>query len=568
MARWLTATPRGGESGDVSAVLAMPFPGHHAHPSSLPPLYPDPEPGTAPLRVRIVGPETLPAWLVDFVRVAQDDPWIDLQVDVDAQIPGEHAHRIPWDARACLYVENRLHRCPAANPLNPVAVDGHGRSIESPAWPPGKKTDAAAGQVDVVLQAGRREPTLPAPRFGTWTLHPSLLNVDTGGAEWLHAVAAGSASTDVGLTLSAPGQTDIRLACSTTATERDAFQLQRAHAMAKLPGLLLRSLRKLVAGGIDIPGDRNFVLKLEAPELSTGIGIRALVRIGWRFMARRVQRRPDSRWRLASRVVANGLDPGQPLPEGMREHASAAGHEWADPCVVVDGGRTLVFFEEFGADLPKGRIACLELFADGRATELGTILEEPWHLSYPQVFRHDGAYMMVVESAQSGAIGVYRAESFPMRWTHQADLLRGRTCVDPTLFQHEGHWYLFTCVSEAGSSSCDDLFLFVGDDPLGPFQPHPCNPIATDVRHARPAGRLFERDGKLYRPAQDCAPSYGAGLVFREVTELSPGRYSERTVGTLEGWREGMDGCHTYSEGAGVELLDARTVDGDHGSRK
>src|SRR4029434_10255520 len=107
-------------------------------------------------------------------------------------------------------------------------------------------------------------------------------------------------------------------------------------------------------------------------------------------------------------------------------------------------------------------------------------------------------------------------------------MLSGIRAVDPTIVEHLGRWYLFTSVSEAGGSTWDELFLFVADTPIGPWAPHPMNPIVSDVRCARPVGALFLRDGVLYRPGQNSEKTYGHSLAVLEVTELTPDRYAER----------------------------------------
>jgi hypothetical protein len=130
-------------------------------------------------------------------------------------------------------------------------------------------------------------------------------------------------------------------------------------------------------------------------------------------------------------------------------------------------------------------------------------------------------------------------------------------CVDPTLHHHENHWYLFTNVSENGSSTSDELFLFVSERLEGPFVPHPASPIVCDVRRARMAGRLFHHHGRLIRPAQDCGPGYGNAVVFNEVLELGPTIYRERQLSRLAPrLKRQVAGCHTYNVYAGVEVLD------------
>src|SRR5690606_321782 len=281
------------------------------------------------------------------------------------------------------------------------------------------------------------------------------------------------------------------------------------------------------------------------------------------YAARRIDRlrgrRPGEPWRLVLRHGQVPLDPHAPV---MGEHIALQpdpDQSWADPCLVEADGRRLLFVEEFPPDMGSdGVIVCLELRADGSARRLGIALAEPFHLSYPQPFRWEGQWYMTVESGAARRVSLYRADEFPLRWTRISDLVVGRACVDPTLHEHQGHWYLFANVSESGGSTSDELFPFVADSPLGPFRPHPANPIASDVRHARPAGRLFEYHGRLVRPAQNCGPSYGAEVAFREIVTLSPSRYEERPLGQLGAWTSHLDGCHTYSAIDGLEVLDVR----------
>ena len=48
-------------------------------------------------------------------------------------------------------------------------------------------------------------------------------------------------------------------------------------------------------------------------------------------------------------------------------------------------------------------------------------------------------------------------------------------------------------------------------------------------------------------------------MVFNEVLVLSPTDYHERPLGRLDpDWAPGLDGCHTYNEASGVEVLDIR----------
>ncbi|MGH8165436.1 MAG: glucosamine inositolphosphorylceramide transferase family protein, partial [Rhodanobacteraceae bacterium] len=186
---------------------------------------------------------------------------------------------------------------------------------------------------------------------------------------------------------------------------------------------------------------------------------------------------------------------------------------------------------------------------NGPADVARRVLELPEHLSYPYVFAWEGLVYMVPEIGETGGpVSLFRARGFPDDWEFVCDLLTGLRAVDATLHPHDGRWYLFANIVETAGNENDELFLFSADTPLGPFQPHPQNPIVSDVRRARPAGRLFERAGRLIRPGQDCAGDYGRAIVFNEVLELSPERYAERPIGRLTpDWAQALIGCHTYA---------------------
>jgi hypothetical protein len=301
--------------------------------------------------------------------------------------------------------------------------------------------------------------------------------------------------------------------------------------------------------------------------LPAGAGLRALVRtLAVRFGIRwRQERLPyEDPWFVLIRQDGEPLHPERPTISHFQALAASDALGmliWADPCCVEDGDRRLIFVEECTPDASVAHIACLEVPEQGPVRRLGVVLDRPCHLSFPQVFAWDGKWYMTVESGQARCVTLYRAQGFPLMWQPVGDLISGRHCVDPVLHHHEGRWYLFVNVAESGGSTWDELFLFVADAMTGPFVPHPANPIVADVRRARPAGRLFMHDGRLIRPAQDCAVSYGAATVFNEILALSPTEYRERPLGRLDaGWAAGIDGCHTYSAAGGLEVLDARGV--------
>ncbi len=136
-------------------------------------------------------------------------------------------------------------------------------------------------------------------------------------------------------------------------------------------------------------------------------------------------------------------------------------------------------------------------------------------------------------------------------------LLDGVIAVDATWFAYDGRFWLFACVAREHAPLSEELCAFWSDHPFGPWRAHALNPIVDDPRGARPAGRLFEHQGSIVRPAQDVSLEYGGRILFQEVLELTPQSFRERTLGAFEpAGIDGARGVHTYDRSALHEVVD------------
>ena len=143
-------------------------------------------------------------------------------------------------------------------------------------------------------------------------------------------------------------------------------------------------------------------------------------------------------------------------------------------------------------------------------------------------FLMEGEYPFLVEEgaelfmAASGKL--YRCLEFPRRWQLEGEL----PCGNATLHRAVDRWWLF------GTGAFEEeLELYHAPKLGGPWQPHPRNPVKSDARNARPAGRLYWRNGALYRPAQ----MQGLGVSVNRVVRLTPHDYAERQVQIIPGLR-------------------------------
>jgi hypothetical protein len=241
-------------------------------------------------------------------------------------------------------------------------------------------------------------------------------------------------------------------------------------------------------------------------------------------------------------------------------HISAGvGRFWADPMVVRAGVDYHVFVEEYSRAQQKAHIAVVTLDEGGRFVDAAPVLEEGYHLSYPFVFEYRGCWYMVPDSSANKSIDVYECLDFPHKWVHAQTLFKGLDAADTTLVCYEEKWWLFTAVRDvAGSAEYDELFLFCADSPLSTkWTPHPQNPLVSDARRARPAGRFFTLGDCLYRPSQDCSVRYGYGVRVNQVVTLTSHDYEETEVDFIE-----PDGdahvlaTHTLSFADGLLVMD------------
>jgi hypothetical protein len=486
-------------------------------------------------RVGVLVPSTSPpAWIADAVaRLTTTGAEVEvLVVDVRGGRgePAGAARRLRW--------------------LSPGGLTG---AVDDPDAPrPLEQIDGARlvdryTHIDVLFCLGA-EPgdDVTEPSLGTWVVDGDPTTM--GLAETL----ADAGAVEVALRRRTDGQ---RRRLSASRVHRLSPLTTRARALWRLARLPARLLDDLLAGRAaqtTTPGDvaaGGGAPRLAARALRTGLR-RALTRTGW-FVA----------W--CDGACDGGYDGGPELPDLTAMSPLPAPRDvfWADPFPVVqNGGRgdeAVVFVEEWPRALGRGILAALRLTRGGDVERLGTVLQEEWHLSHPHVFDWEGERWLLPESAAAGRLDLYRCIDWPLRWEHERTLMEGSAIVDATPFVDEQGWWLFANVGGPPGTTHDELHLFFADTPLGPWLPHPANPVVSDPRRARPAGRLFREGNRLLRPAQDCGVRYGRALVVHEVTTLTRAAYAETAVARLDpGGLAGANRLHTLNRDGWLTVVD------------
>ena len=425
---------------------------------------------------------------------------------------------------------------------------------------------------DVLLRFGFRilkGPILQAAKHGVWSYHHGDNRVNRGGPAGFWEVMHERPTTGSILQILNEDLDNGRVIYRSYAkTDRSSVWRNRNNYYWKSAAFVTRKLRELAEYG---------PAALEAGPCSRGCN-------DVRFYSERLFRKPDNletlslvggylvgrareRIRRVREVDQWGIAFSRSKKPGpsttlyrFKEQWPAVGWSWADPFPVEAGDDYHVFLEVYNHATQRGHIGVSRLTRDGAFERPVKVLERPYHLSYPFVFRWRGTWFMMPESSKASRIEVFSARQFPWEWTPEAVLFDSLQAVDSTLVAVEGRWWLFTNVSpHPAIRNYDELFAFYGPTPFGPWTPHRRNPVKSDARSARAAGRFFGKGNALYRPSQDCSGRYGSAMVINRVDQLTPDVFQETIVARLEPrWRSGLSGTHTLNSCSGLTVIDFR----------
>ena len=428
-----------------------------------------------------------------------------------------------------------------------------------------------AADVDVLLRFGfriLRGGILDAARFGIWSFHHGDSRVNRGSMPGFWEVMQGTPTTGSVLqVLSEQLDAGTVLDRWVGSTELTSVALNKHNLYWKTAPMLPEALFRLYERGPE---------QMEAQRLEPGLPVyhdplrksptnAQVVRGVWGIFKRWVGAKARhlfhfDQWFVAYRKSKRADDPNLAFYQ-YTTLLPPKDRFWADPFVMERDGSHWIFLEEFPWKADKAHISVVEIDQDGKAGEVRTVLDRPYHLSYPFLFEDAGELYMIPESAQNQSVELYRCTRFPDEWTLQATLMEGVNAVDTTLHRHEGKWWMFVALTDLHLRNRDTVRLYHADSVEGPWTEHPGSPIKRDVRSARPAGALFERDGRLYRPTQDCAGRYGSAITINEVTEWTLTTYRERVVERVTpDWDKSVIATHTLNRAGAVTVIDGEML--------
>ena len=404
---------------------------------------------------------------------------------------------------------------------------------------------------------------MDATRYGVWRFHFGDWVRYRGGPPGFWEVYDGASVTSALLTRLLPDRDSVLvLRDGHFRTDSLSYTRNREHILARVgrwPAQVCLDIRNGATSRFSanaLRGAAQVRCAPGRPELficSCRIAARK-VQVAWRSLFRHDQ------WNvgLVEQPIAAFLKPQSRapvkwLPSPKREELRA------DPFGVLRDGRLTILCEHFSYRDHRGFIVAIESMNAAQATRVTIGPVPAVHMSYPLLLPTSERLFCLPEMSEAHEISLYASERFPDRWVKSATLIKDTAIVDATLFQHGEHWWLAGSEVAAFGANCE-LHLWYAPGIMGPWIAHPGNPVKVDIRSARPAGTPFVHDGVLYRPAQDCAATYGARVMINRVLTLTPQEFREEEAVAVDPDRAGpyASGLHTLSQVGGSTLIDGK----------
>lgn len=297
------------------------------------------------------------------------------------------------------------------------------------------------------------------------------------------------------------------------------------------------------------------------PKLGTRASVHYVTATVTQKIARYLDRRARVKksWAIATRTCAGLGLAASPWPSiaSYDVVADDGRRYFADPFLFECGGRTHLFAEEFPFSTGRGIISVAEIDAAGRVGAFRPVLERAYHLSFPFVFSHAGAHWMIPEACESGAVELYRAAEYPMRWVFDRTLIENVPGCDPVIVPFGGRYFMVLTATRWRGSTWDKQRVFFADSPLGPWQEQAGGMVHMDRTRARAAGAAFNVGERILRPAQNCSKFYGGSMTLLEVRRLSETQCHEVPLATINVTGPGgVTRTHTYSKSRSMEAVD------------
>ncbi|MBQ7631500.1 MAG: hypothetical protein IJS82_01905 [Paludibacteraceae bacterium] len=264
----------------------------------------------------------------------------------------------------------------------------------------------------------------------------------------------------------------------------------------------------------------------------------------------------SSKWDLAFiKEPIEDIVSGKPIHFIPVKNPYSDEYWFADPFILdVTDEYIYVLVEAMPATNHKGVIAKLTIQHDTMTiVKMDVILEEPWHLSFPDIQRRGDKIYILPEAAYSKQLHVYELPN-----TNDGKLKKVKTICDDiiwdsTITDYFGESLLFTAHQ---NDFYLDIYRWDKESEMFTLS----ESIHSDKQNMRMAGALFKVGERIYCPSQISTPyNYGIGVELKEISHID-GEWkltSIRRINPPKGLL--TNGLHTFNTYKGLTIVDSHS---------
>jgi hypothetical protein len=204
----------------------------------------------------------------------------------------------------------------------------------------------------------------------------------------------------------------------------------------------------------------------------------------------------------------------------------------ADPFLLkTNDGSVKILFEDFAFDDYYGKIALMKVDEMFNQVDKVILLDTKSHLSYPFIFSENNRIFVFPEAGYSGRLTCYEYDEVNQSLTFLKVII-DLPVLDPTIIRHNNKYWMFGTL--IGKDSDSKLNLYFSNELLGPYTPHPANPVKNSLNGSRPAGSFIVVDNMVFRPSQNSENQYGESITIYKVLKLDETGFIEEPYMDLQ----------------------------------
>lgn len=231
----------------------------------------------------------------------------------------------------------------------------------------------------------------------------------------------------------------------------------------------------------------------------------------------------------------------------------------ADPFVFKYENKYFLFCEAYMRKINKGVIRVFKINDDLSLEDLGNVIEQEYHMSYPHVFNTKNGIYMIPETSGNRTIELYKCIEFPLKWKLEKILVKDIYAVDSNYFSYANKSFLVTYIYENEKTY---LEIYSVDER---WNMRLLQKKEYKENTGRGAGNFIINKDSIIRPTQNQKNKYGESIYLKKCTIDQEDVYNEEVVSEICIDKICIDGkneykrIHTYNTIDNIEVVDVRS---------